>query len=285
MGPIAAILPYIAAAGAVAGGVSAIVSSNQQRQAAAQARAMADANYALQQQQLTYQQALAEQQAKQNSSLMEYQASIQQRNANALLAQANAVQQGFNQSADTQKKAGVSEVDQEREAAMRFIALQKAKTGESGTTGAGTPLDSLADAAGTLELHAQETWLGIETETRRLHDVGNAQAYDLRAQASNKESDAGMSLFQAANDRWAGETAQVRTKLGMYGAELNRLDGYNTAKGYKMASYGTLFSGLASFGSAAGGLYSSGAFAGGSRVGATTYNFNSSSQEYEKAFG
>lgn len=247
-----------AGAAAVAGGVSAVMSAQQQRRAASQARAMADANFALQTQQMQQQKALAEAQASQNASLLEYQANLQNRNALVLKQQAATVLNQYGIAATAERKTGVSNVQAERENARRFLALQKAKIGESGTTGAGTPLDALADAAGTLELHAQELWHSHEVEARRLDDIGAAQAYDLRGQSTNEGFKAGMTLFQAANERWSGRTAEARFRLGMYGAELNRQEGYNTAKGYKMASYGTLLSGIASFGSAANKLYPTG---------------------------
>lgn len=236
---------------------------NAQRQAAASSRVMADYNYQLAKQQAEVQAALMQQEASQNASLLEYQAAIQQRNASALQSQAANVLRGYGQAADTTKKAGVLEVNKDREAARRFLALQMAKVGESGTTGAGSNLDVLAEAAGTLELRAQEMWTGIELETRKLHDIGEAQAYELRNASTQEGMRAGMTLFQAANARWKGATAETGRRLAMYGADVERIGGYNQAEGYKLASYGTLFSGLSSMAGAGYSLYNSGAFTNG----------------------
>lgn len=235
-------LGIVAIAASVAGQV---VSYNQQQKAASQAQAMADYNYALQKQQAEVQSQLLQRQSEQNANLMEYQAAIQNRNAEILKAQATAVQNQYQIASEAAAKTGVRNVQAERENARRFLALTRAKIGESGTTGAGSPIEALADAADTLELHAQEVWQGANIEARKLTDAGNATAYQLRQESQNEGFKAGMTLFQAANERWAGRTAEVQKRLSIYGAEAERLEGYSTARGYRMASYGTLFSGIA----------------------------------------
>ncbi len=253
--------------------VGTAVQYSAQKRAAGQAQAMANYNYALQTQQANMQASLAEQQASQNASLAEYQAGIQQRNADVLKLQATAVQNQYNTASEAEAKAGVHNVQNQREDARRFLALQRAKIGESGITGAGTPLDSLADAAGTLELQAQSIWHDSEVQSRKLTDIGNAQAYSLREQSTNEGLQAGMSLFEAANSRWQGQTAEAQQRLSIYGAESERLQGYNTSKNLKMASYGTLFSGLAQAGGSAYGMYNSGGLSGGHNISQSPYGY------------
>lgn len=252
--------PVFAVLGAVAGVASTVISYRAQQQAAGQAQAMADYNYALQVQQAEVQAQLMRQQADSNAKLMEYQAAIQQRNASMLTAQAATVQKQYAIASEAAAKTGSENVKTQREEARRFLALQRAKIGESGFTGAGSPIEALGHAAGVLELHAQETWRAANVESRRLTDTGEAQAYELREHSKNEGFKAGMTLFQAANERWAGRTAEVQRRLAIYGAEAERLEGYNTARGYKLASYGTLFSGVAQAAGAGYSLYSSSSF-------------------------
>lgn len=226
------------------------VSVYSQQQAASNAAAMAQYNYALQSQQIAVQTALAQQQADANASLAEYQAGIQNMNAESMVAQAKAVQQSYLVTSEADKRAGALAASRERDNARAFLAQQAAKAGASGFALAGTPLDSLADAAGILELKAQDVFQQGENEARKATELGDVESYRLRGQGRNESLAAAGTLYQAAVERWNGQTAVSKAKLESYGAEINRIDGMNTAAGYRMASYGTLFSGLSNMGSA-----------------------------------
>lgn len=243
-----AVLPIVGIASMVFGAVGMGMQYYAQQQASQQAAAMAQYNYQMQAQQAQMQMQMMQAQQSANAQLLEFQAGMQQRNADAMRAQAEIVQQNYATAAMSTQRAGVVNVQRDRQDARQFLALQMAKVGSSGMNLAGTPLDAIADAAGTLELRAQERWQETQLEFRRLHDLGETQAYTLRESATNEGMKAGMTLFQAANERWVGETAKVQHRLSMYGAEIERMKGMNNSAGYKMAAYGSLFSGLADLG-------------------------------------
>lgn len=248
--------------GAGAGIAGTLMSVQAQRQAAAQQQQIAQYNYTLATQQAQLQAAIAEQQAAQNAGLLDYQARVQQGNATSYLQQASAVLKSYNQAAEGANKAAALNAARERDNARRFLALQMAKVGASGFLLSGTPLDSLADAASTLELQAQDIYAQGDLEARKLHELGSVEAYRLRGAARSETQNSAITLFQAANERWGGRIAEQKLKLDLYGAQVARLGGQANAAGLRLSSAGTLFQGVANLGKDTYDLYRSGAFTG-----------------------
>ncbi len=251
---------FVSIASLVATAVGTGVSYMAQKQQAAQQSQIAQYNYSLATQQAQMQAQIASQQAAANSEMLAYQAQVQQGNATAYLQQADAVTRNYNASSDATKNAAELSADRERENARRFLALQTAKVGASGLQLAGTPLDSLADAANVLELQAQDVFHQGELEARKLNELGGVESYRLRGAADSETQKSAMSLFQAANERWSGAVAQQKLKLDMYGAEVSRIGGQANASGYRAGAAGTLFTGIANLGTGLSNLGKSGAF-------------------------
>lgn len=246
---MAAILPVVSILSLAATAVGTGVSYFGQQQAAKNSAAMAQYNYQLQTQQIAQQTAIMQAQSEAQAQQAEYQAAIAGQNSTILMQQASVVRDSYLATSEADKRAGEVAADRERDNARRFLSEQTNKAGASGFELAGTPLDSLASAAGILELRAQDQFQQGEIGARKATELGDVESYRLEGEARNQDISGSMSLYQAAADRWNGETAIGKQKLDMYGAEVNRMAGMNQAAGYKMASYGTLFSGFANLGS------------------------------------
>lgn len=209
------------------------ISMYGQQQQAKNAQAIADYNFQAEQQNARIRAQMAQQQAAWNERNAQLQQTVQLQNANALRNDAVAAEM---RSREEQRRI--------RSEAEQATARQRAKYAKSGVTSEGSPLAVMAETSGMFELAAQNKAYEGEMESRAL-----------RRKADLTEFDSMFSGFDASVARYEGAAAAVGQSMDMTKARINKMSGYADAQGYRLASYGTLMSGIGTAaGQSAGGI-------------------------------
>ena len=204
-----------------------------QQQQAENAQATADYNYQLQQQNAEYNRQIAAQQNRWQQQVYANNAQAQQNNALAIQDQARAVE---SQSREQARRT--------REENKSLLAKQRARYAKSGVVNEGTPLSIMAETAGILELQVQDAAY-----------VADMSARSLDRQAAMEIQGADNTLFDAGVAQYEAAAAEAGIAISLNDAKVDRMSGYNAAKGYELASYGSLLSGIGDVASQGGTYY------------------------------
>jgi hypothetical protein len=233
------------------------ISAYGQHKAAKQSAQIAQYNYAMQQQQARQQQQLAlfqQQQMNQQASVMEQQALI-----NNALAQSSVQAQLNNAAALRQSAEAQTAADRENFRATqrdneRLKALQRARLAKSGTvTSAGSPLEFLVEQEGEMQQALNEQH--YQSNIGRQKTYGEAALADFsakmegagaQAQLSASRAEAGFMKVAAQLEAAKGAAAASQQQRQ---ARLNLMGGLADARGQRLASWGSLLSGIGSLGS------------------------------------
>lgn len=185
-----------------------------------------------------------QQQADQQARMAEYNANLQMQNIavqqkmadyQRQVNEANAQQ--LENYAAAQQAQGLEQAARTRQEKVRALAVARGKYAASGVAEEGSPLAVLADTATNYELVAQDQlW------------KANNDATDSQWKAKQIRTGS-----QAQFDL-SGIQAQLDTQRN----NLELQSGLNTAAGTRLASYGTLFSGISQFGSSYANYYAPG---------------------------
>jgi archaeosine-15-forming tRNA-guanine transglycosylase len=218
---------YVGIGTAIVGLIGTGVGFYGQQQAAKSQTAIANYNFAIEKQNAEINAKSTQIQAQWRSQTAAAEQQNQLNNAAALEAQARATEQ------------------QGREAAQRMrdendLRLAKMRSGyaKSGVTTEGTPLTTLADSAGLLELGVQDS--AFQTEM-------NARSYD--RQAADERYQAGYSLFDKQIADYQEAAASAGKAIDLNVAQGNLAAAKANAQAANISSYGTLIGGVAQAGS------------------------------------
>ena len=191
-----------------------------------------------------------QQQAKNATAVANYNAQIQQQNADmqARMAQSQAntnaqiasaqYQQGINNSitlrnqATAQEAQGREQARRMRENQDRMIGLQRAKFAKSGVVNEGSPLAVLADTARLTELNVQDA--SHQAELDRQTSLHRADLETFQA---------GFSLIDVGQEQFKAQAADAGRRIAYREADLTRLSGAANAQGYRIGAAASLISG------------------------------------------
>lgn len=199
-----------------------------QQQQAQNASAVANYNAKIQQQNADMQTRMA---AKQ------YEYNALQRNTDQQFAQAK-YQQGINNSislknqATAQEAQGREQARRMRENQERMLGLQRAKFAKSGVVNEGSPLAVLADTARLTELNIQDT--AHQSELERQQSL---------ARSDVEKFQAGFSLLNNDGPDYTMAVADSKRRIAYREADLTRMAGESNAQGYRIGATSSLISG------------------------------------------
>lgn len=206
----------------------------QQQQATA-AQRMSDYNFAV-----------AQQQAQMQSQMAQYQSEMAYRQSQ-MAAQAAQMQFDAQMSNAAQFEQQAQRVENEaRERARRMrsenermLGAQRARSGKSGVTSAGSPLMVMAETAGLMELGVADELYKADLERSAFFRKGEVE----RFQSGFSMLDKAAAEYEMSAARFQGQAAKQGYALAINTARGERMAGYNAATGMRMSSYGSLLEG------------------------------------------
>ncbi len=249
----------LAVAAIAASAIGAGMSYSSSKTAAANTAALAKYNYAIEQQNVANQQAIAIWQAKQSASQMQAQAD--QLNARGNLAVQTA---DINATFLEKESVGVEARGREdqrrtREDQLRFTSIQNAKFAKSGVVAAaGTPVEVLAETSRNMQLALSDQWYETNAERTSLLGQADMERYAGQMDAFGYRTDAANARAQGQLARAQGSFAPMAARQQMRQAEINRLSGMNQASGMRSAATAGLVSGVGTLLGSAAGTYGGG---------------------------
>ena len=190
----------------------------------------------------------ADQQAKSQAAIADYNRQINEQNAaiarNAAIAQAQAAQYNANvaknmadyrqQAADAQTRQSQEQANRIRQERDRILGLQRSQFAKGGVTPEGSPLAVLADTFYQGELAAVD-------EKRKGYEFSQAQTYQSLLEKNAAE-------YQFATALWEEKTAGAGYRINMRQADIQQMAGMAQADATQLGGYAAGASGVAQMG-------------------------------------
>ena len=245
--------------GVVVAGVGMIVQMSAANQAAQNAQAIANYNAMIQQRnaQIVYQQQVYQAQqaaaiAANNQAMVAAQVAVAAQNRDVGLQNAQILRDQV-ESVRMQQREEASRLREESE---RRIGVMRAKYGASGVTFEGSPLVVLADAARLAETQVQDKLYIAELESRKLFRAADITEYQAETEFALAKYGGAVQTanYQLQRDAAAYDTliAGAKNKIALSAAELTRFEGNVQAQAYRAEGTQALISGIGGMASSIG---------------------------------
>jgi hypothetical protein len=160
-------------------------------------------------------------QADQNAVILGVRSEVQARNANTLFRYARLTRDiGANKVGriETQSRERVRRI---REQSGRVQSMMRSRVGASGVVMEGSPLEALADVAGTMELSAQDAVFEAEVARRDTMFQTEMEAGDLEERGGNARFESAVTRVNAAQSRESAQNSRRSTRFVAMGRDLS----------------------------------------------------------------
>lgn len=180
-------------------------------------------------------------QADQNAIILGVRSQVQERNANTLFRYARLTREiGANKVGriETQSRERTRRI---REQSGRVKSTMRARVGASGVVMEGSPLEALADVAGTMELSAQDAVFEAEVSRRDTIFQTEMEAGNLEERGGNTRFESAVTKINADQSRQSAQNFRQSTRFVDMGRDLSlagfKLEGEAGALAKQSAGY------------------------------------------------